>query len=170
MKNLYNQIEQNLKVGLIVVVKGLEDNNYCILSNLKNNKGNYRCSCWYDTIEKAKQYIVDCYGYSKECWNNLDLEIVEVYREEFEPFKVGDKVRILDSIKKTGNWEDIEEYFPNMTGEIKGVFFDTIGIHYSVNDCYIGHEYLAPLVEQEDNVALEAIKVLEEKGYKIVKK
>ena len=29
MKNLYDTIEQNLKVGLQVVVKDLEDNDYC---------------------------------------------------------------------------------------------------------------------------------------------
>ena len=140
------------------------------ISNSKDSDGNYRCSCWYDTIEKAKQYIGSYSGYSKEEWDDLDLEIVEVYRPEFEPFKVGQKVRLLDSIKNTENWKYVEEYFPNMTGEIKGVFFDTIGIHYSVNDCYIGHEFLAPLNEvKEDNVALEAIKVLEEKGYRIIK-
>jgi len=169
MKNSYNQIEQNLKVGLNVVVKDLGDNYCCAIGTNKDDRGNYRYSGWEKNIKDAKQFIGSCAGHDKDYWDEKDLEIVEVFRPEYEPFKVGDKVKILDSIKKTGNWEDIEEYFPNMTGEIKGVFFDTIGIHYSVNDCYIGHEYLAPLVEQEDNVALEAIKLLEEKGYRIIK-
>ena len=44
MKNLYNTIEQNLKAGLIVVVKDLENNYYCIISNSKDAYGFYRDS------------------------------------------------------------------------------------------------------------------------------
>ena len=170
MKNLYNQIEQNLKVGLNVVVKDLEDNDYCTISNSKDYDGNFRDSGWRDSIEKAKQYIGSCYGYSKEYWDDYDLEIVEVFRPEFEPFKVGDKVRLLDSIKNTENWEYFKAHFPNMTGEIEEFYNQVDGINYRVNGYIIGHKYLAPLVEQEDNVALEAIKLLEEKGYRIIKK
>ena len=32
-------------------------------------------------------------GYDKDYWDEQDLEIVEVFRPEYEPFKVGDKVR-----------------------------------------------------------------------------
>ena len=155
MKKLYNTIENNLKKGLQVVVKDLEDNNYCIISNSKDSDGNYRCSCWYDTIEKAKQYIGSYSGYSKEEWDDLDLEMVEVFRPEYEPFKVGDKVRILDSIKKTNDWEEVEDYFPNMTGEIKGVDFENLGTTYKINGWYIGHEFLAPLNEVKE----ETIKI-----------
>ena len=155
MKNLYDTIEQNLKAGLQVLVKDLEDNTYCTLSKLKDSEKNYRRGYWCSSIEEAKQYIGSYYGSSKEDWNNLDLEIVEVFRPEYEPFKVGDKVRILDSIKKIDNWEDVKEYFSNMTGEIKEVFFKKIGINYSVNGWYIGHEYLAPLNEAKE----ETIKI-----------
>ena len=169
MKNLYDTIKQNLKVGLNVVVKDLEDNTYCTIFNSKDSDGDYIRSGWCESIEKAKQYIRSCSGYSKKYWDALNLEIVEVYREEFEPFKVGDKVRILDSIKNTENWEDFKAHFPNMTGEIEEFYNQVDGIIYRVNGYIIGHEYLAPLVGQEDNVALEAIKVLEEKGYRIIK-
>ena len=152
MKNLYNTIEQNLKAGLIVVVKDLKVNNYCALSKTSVN---YRSSDWKNDIEEAKQYIGDWYGGSKDYWDEQDLEIVEVFRPEYEPFKVGDKVRILDSIKKTGNWKLFEECFPNMTGEIMNVFFEKIGINYSVNGWYVGHEFLAPLQEVEE----ETIKI-----------
>ena len=40
MKNLYNTIEQNLKVGLQVVIKDLENNTYCIISNSKKDMNN----------------------------------------------------------------------------------------------------------------------------------
>ena len=155
MKNLHNTIEQNLKAGLNVVVKDLAHQTYCIISNSKDNDGDYRCSSWWKSIEEAKQNIGYYSGHSKECWDEEDLEIVEVYRPEYEPFKVGDKVRLLDSIKKTEDWEDIEEYFTDMKGEIKEVYFEKIGIHYSVNGCFIGHEYLAPLNEVKE----ETIKI-----------
>ena len=100
MKNLYNTIEQNLKVGLNVVVQDLENNDYLVISNSKDIEGNYRMSGWCDSIEEAKQYTGDYFGRSKEYWDGKDLEIVEVFRPEYEPFKVGDKVRLLDSIKK----------------------------------------------------------------------
>lgn len=164
----YNEIKNNLKKGLCVTVKRISDNTYSSILNHKDREGNYRDSGWCGSIEKAKQLIGDYCGESKEDWDNMDLEIVEVYRPEFEPFKVGDKVRILDSIKKTEDWEYFENHFPNMTGVIREVFLERIGTHYSIDGWHIGHEFLAP--EQEDNVALEAIKILEEKGYKIVKK
>ena len=149
----------------------MTDNDYCTLFNSKDSDGDYGRSSWCESIEKAKKNIVGDYcGHLKEYLDNFDLEIVEIFRLKYEPFKVGDKVRILDSIKKTSNWEKIENNFPDMTGEIKYIWLQAIGTHYLVNGFFIGHEYLAPLVEQEDNVALEAIKVLEEKGYKIVKK
>ena len=170
MKNLYNTIENNLKKGLNVVVKDLEDNYCCAIGTNKDDRGNYRYSGWEKNIKDVKQFIGSCSGYSKEYWNNLDLEIVEVFRPEYEPFRVGDKVRILDSIKKTEDWESLEDKFEDMTGVIRKVFIERIGTYYSINGWCVGHEYLAPLVEEEDNVALEAIKLLEEKGYKIVKK
>jgi hypothetical protein len=170
MKNLYNTIEQNLKAGLNVVVRDLKDNTYCTISNSKDYDGSFRDSGWWKSIEKAKQYIGSYYGDSKEYWDDYDLEIIEVFRPEYEPFKVGDKVRILDSIKKIDNWGIIGKDFPDMTGEIEGVHLGISGTYYLVNGFYIGHEYLAPLVEQEEDVALEAIKLLEEKGYKIIKK
>jgi hypothetical protein len=155
MKNLYNTIEQNLKAGLIVVVKDLRDN-YCFaIGTNKDDRGNYRYSGWEKNIKDAKQFIGLCAGYDKDYWDEKDLEIVEVYRPEYEPFKVGDKVRILDSIKKTGSWEYFEKYFPDMTGEIKEVCFEPIGINYAVNGCWIGHEYLAPLNEIKE----ETIKI-----------
>ena len=169
MKNSYNQIEQNLKKGLYVVVKDLGDNIYCVIGTNKDDDGNYRCSNWRNSIENAKQWIGESYGNIEDYWNEQDIEIVEVFRPEYEPFKVGDKVRILDSIKKTEDWETMGGGFLDMTGEIEEFYVGADGTNYAINSYIIGHEYLAPLVEREDNVALEAIKLLEEKGYRIVK-
>lgn len=155
MKNLHNRIEQNLKAGLIVVVRDLEDKDYCIISNSKDYDGNFRDSGWRNSIEEAKKYIGSYPGDSKECWDEKDIEIVEVFRPEYEPFKVGNKVRILDTIKKTDDWKYAEECFTDMTGEIKEVCFDELGTYYFMNGCYIGHEYLAPLNEVKE----ETIKI-----------
>ena len=155
MKKLYNTIENNLKKGLQVGVKNLVNNQYCIISPFKDCEGFYRCSDWRNTIEEAKQCIGISYGCSKEYWNDYDLEIVEVFRPEFESFKVGDKVRILDSIKKTNDWEEVEDYFPNMTGVINQVDFENLGTTYYINGWYIGHEFLAPLNEVKE----ETIKI-----------
>ena len=152
MKNLYNTIEQNLKVGLQVVVKDLTDNTYCTISNSKDSYGDYKKSYWCNSIEEAKQTVGTFYGYSKECWDNLDLEIVEVYRPEYKPFKVGDKVRILDSIKKIDNWELLKEKLQDVTGEIRGVCLNASGTSYLVNNSWIGHEYLAPLQEIKEEI------------------
>ena len=155
MKNLYNQIENNLKAGLNVVVQDLEDNTYCVIGTNKDDDGNYRCSNWRNSIENAKQWIGESYGNIEDYWDEQDLEIVEVFRPEFEPFKVGDKVRLLDTIKKTNDWEEVEDYFPNMTGEIKGVDFENLGTTYKINGWYIGHEFLAPVNEVKE----ETIKI-----------
>ena len=158
MKNSYDTIEQNLKVGLQVVVKDLKDNDYCIISNSKNDDGKFRDSGWHSSIEESKQYIGDCYGNSKECWDEKDLEIVEVFRPEYEPFKVGDKVRLLDSIEKAEDWGRIGKDFPDMTGEIESVHLGISGTDYNINDCYIGHEFLAPLNEIKEDKE-ETIKI-----------
>ena len=76
MKNLYDTIEQNLKVGLQVVVKDLTDSyqTYCTLSNLKDSEGNYRKSGWWKSIEKTKQAVGASYGRSKEWWDEKTLK------------------------------------------------------------------------------------------------
>jgi len=177
MKNLYNTIEQNLKAGLNVVVKDLENNDYLVISNSRDKDGNYRDSNWQNSVKEAKQHIGLCNGYSKDYWDEQDLEIVEVFRPEYEPFKAGDKVRILESIRKIENWKRYEKVFYNMKGKIRSAYTGLDRLGYGVYNednstwIYIGHEYLAPLVEeQEEDVALEAIKLLEEKGYRIIKK
>ena len=155
MKNLYKTIEKNLKAGLNVVVKRLYDNRYFAISPNKDLNGNYRRSSWATNVDCCKHNIGECDGFYKDVFEKESFEIVEVYRSEYEPFKVGDKVRILDSIKKTEYWGIIGKCFPDMTGKVEGVYFEKIGINYSVNGWYIGHEYLAPLNEVKE----ETIKI-----------
>ena len=155
MKNLYDTIEQNLKAGLQVLVKRLYDNRYFAISPNKDLNGNYRRSSWATNVDCCKHNIGECDGFYKDVFEKESFEIVEVYRPEYEPFKVGDKVRILDSIKKTNTWENVEEYCPDMTGRVEVVCFNASGTHYGVNGCWIGHEFLVPL----NKVKEETIKI-----------
>jgi len=155
MIKLYNTIENNLKKGLQVVVQDSNDNYCCAIGTNKDDSGNYRDSGWQDNIEEAKQYIGRYSIFNKDYWDEKDIEIVEVFRPEYEPFKVGDKVRILDSIKKTEDWETMGGCFLDMTGEIEEFYVGADGTNYAINSYIIGHEYLAPLQEVEE----ETIKI-----------
>jgi len=169
MKNLYNTIEENLKAGIIVVVEDLEDNTYCVISTNKGFEGNYKYSGWEISIEDAKQFIGRYDGNTKDFWDNKDLEIVEVYRPEYEPFKVGQKVRLLDSIKKNSDWVEVSDFFCDMTGEIDEVYFSIAGIYYSMDGYYIGHEYLAPLAQEVEELTMEEVCKLLGRDIKIKK-
>lgn len=157
------QIINNCKKGLITIIQD-DTENYMAFSNHKDYDGNYRTSSWVETIEETKRCIGETDGYSEkeieEYSEEYNWKIVEVYREEVEPFNVGDKVRILPSIQNIGDWESYKEHFPDMKGEIMSVFNNIRGLSYSVfqenkedNWC-IGHEYLVPLYEEEEVIKI----------------
>lgn len=158
------EIINNCKKGLITIIQD-DTENYMAFSNHKDYDGNYRTSSWVETIEETKRCIGVTYGYSEkeiEVYSEeYNWKIVEVYREEVEPFKVGDKVKILPSIKNANDWEFTKEYFSNnMEGKIISVFNNIDGLYYTVsvydsdksNFCYyISHQYLAPLYEEKED-------------------
>lgn len=162
------QIENNSKKGLITIIQD-DTENYMAFSNHKDYDGNYRTSSWVETIEEAKRCIGETDGYSEkeieEHSEEYNWKIVEVYREEVEPFKVGDKVRILPSIENTKDWtnnsiygSDSRRYFIDMIGEIVDVHNNESGLYYNVANnggprlykTFIGHEYLVPLYEEDE--------------------
>jgi len=157
------EIINNCKKGLITIIQD-DTENYMAFSNHKDYDGNYRTSSWVETIEETKRCIGETDGYSEkeieEHSEEYNWKIVEVYREEVEPFNVGDKVRILPSIQNTGDWESYKEHFPDMKGEIMSVFNNIRGLYYSVfqenkEDYWcIGHEYLVPLYEEEEVIKI----------------
>jgi len=153
------KIMNNCKKGLITIVENNnEDYMYMSFSNHKDCNGNYRVSCCYGTIKEAKQCIGEGGGYSEEDIEKIakkyNWKIVEVYREEVEPFNVGDKVRILDSIKETDGWESIKDDFPDMKGKIGRFYNCRYGKFYDVNGWCIGPEYLVPLYEEEEVIKI----------------
>lgn len=161
MKKQYNNLVKILEKGSCVVVKS--DNTYLSILNHKDELGNYRNSDWWDSIEVSKQYIGLWNGKTREYWDDTDLEIVEVFRPEEKMFEVGDEVRILDKIKETDGWDFYyKDSFPDMKGKIEVVYNYKLGKHYEVNLCCVGHEFLAPLIE--DDEVEKAIKLLEERG------
>ncbi len=157
------QIINNCRKGIITVIRD-KDNKHMSFSNNKDYNGNYRRSYSHVLIEEAKQYIGEGEGFSekemKKYSKEYKWEIVKVYREEVEPFNVGDKVRILPSIENIDIWTIVKEYYPRMKGEIMSVFNNIRGLSYSVfqenkedNWC-IGHEYLVPLYEEEEVIKI----------------
>lgn len=160
------KIMNNCKKGLITIVKNNnEDYMYMAFSNHKDCNGNYRVSCCYGTIKEAKQCIGEGGGYSEEDIEKIakkyNWEIVEVFREEVEPFKVGDKVKILPSIENASDWEDYKKYYPNMEGRIWKVLDNMNGLCYGVYQedgvdyWTIDHKYLAPLYEEVEEEVIE---------------
>ena len=162
------EIINNCKKGLITIIQD-DTENYMAFSNHKDYDGNYRTSSWVETIEEAKRCIGEYEWFSEEKIEEYSEEhkwkIVEVYREEVEPFKVGDKVKILPSIEKTEDWtnksiygSDSRRYFIDMIGEIVDVHNSESGLYYNVANngkprlykTFIGHEYLVPLYEEDE--------------------
>ena len=163
--NKEKQIINNCRKGIITVIRD-KDNEYMSFSNHKDYNGNYRRSYSRVSIEEAKQFIGEGEGFSekemKKYSKEYKWEIVKVYRDDVEPFKVGDKVRILPSIENIDIWTIVKEYYPRMKGEIMSVSSDMKGFQYcvwsenKVRFYYIGHQYLAPLC---DEVEEEVIKI-----------
>lgn len=99
--------------GIPCVVKD-KDGDYQYFSCSKDIYGSYRRSGWCKTIEGAKQYIGNCYGYSIE---NLikscsSWTLVEQCYDLPEPLPVGTKVRVrnnAEEIMKKCGWNFIDE-------------------------------------------------------------
>lgn len=155
---MHNKITKLLDHGLNVVVKN-KNKEYQVFIPYKDEDGDYKCSGWYDSITEAKEGAVSCYGYTPEDLKEKakNWQIVEYYRIPYKKFEVGEKVRILDSVKETEDWEEGKEYFPNMVGVIKEVYDEKVGLYYFVckegkpnYDWSIGAEYLAPYIEDKE--------------------
>ena len=155
-KYLYNILSK----GAFVVIK--EDNGYLVISPFKDDSGDYRTSGW-SSIEIAKQYVGSFNGYLEKYYQALNAEIVEIYYPTFEPFKVGEKVKILNSIKGANDWK-YEKNYPNMEGEIKEIYNDIDGLSYGVWNrdksswYYISNQYLIPLeADQVEEITMEEL-------------
>ena len=174
--NKLNYLNDCLAKGSNVPVK--KNGKFQVLCPTKDKEGDYRKSGWLETLEEAKQYISAWSGYLKE-----DLEeeikyweILTPFRLKVEPFKVGDKVQILDSIKENDNWDIYKNSFKDMIGEIKDVWNDIFGLKYLINGYYISHKYLLPLREEEEEeeevtikISKKSLEALQEAGIKIIK-
>lgn len=151
------QIINNCRKGLFTVVKD-NNNEYCVFSPIRDKDGDFRGSHWYKDINKAKNNIAETCLFSRDIKNlskEHNWQIVEVYRLPVEPFKVGDKVRILDTIKDTYNGDLIKDDYPDMTGEVISVFDEVDGLRYKVKSkgtWVINHQFLAPYYEDDDDL------------------
>ena len=85
--------EKNLSVGKYILLE--DEGRYCIVSPHKDSDGNYRKSCWWNSLKDAEEYIGNCYSNP-----HLNKEIenenwkASIYTPKYEDFKVGDRVMI----------------------------------------------------------------------------
>lgn len=146
-------IIKELKLGFHVPVED-KGEKVCIFSPFKDDNGNYRDSGWWDSLEEAKQYIGNLCGYTQKELKELkeeskDYTILTPFKlKPEETLQVGDKVRILDTIKETDDWGKYKDYFPDMRGKIDTICNDHDGLMYEVegeNNCWnISADYLIP--------------------------
>ena len=72
--------------------------------------------------------------------------------------KVGDKVIITDDIKEAEGWNECEDSFPDMRGEIERVNNWRNGVYYIINSYWIGAEFVIADTEEETMPEMDEIK------------
>jgi hypothetical protein len=179
MQNFQQNLYKLLEAGLFVAVKS-ENNNFQIFSPTKDCNGNFRTSDWCKNLEEAKNYIGSWSGFPKEEIEKLSEEnnwqIIDYWYLTPTLLKVGDKVKILETIKEINNWEYCQGDFSEMRGKIERVLYGREGLSYLINGWYIGAEFVVPLIEDEEDEIPEytmeeekAIKLLENNGFTITR-
>jgi len=158
------KILKNLEHGVSVIVKN-NVNEYMIIYPLQNKDGDYLTSYWRDTIEGTindyARFDLSKQDINKEAEEDK-WKIVKTFRlDTGKSFKKGQKVKILNSVKEISNWKRFKDNYPEMKGEIEAVSNKMDGLYYSVwnkdkTDWFgIGHEHLAPLEEDDDELKEE---------------
>ena len=154
MKNLKKLLDNNCNV----VIKDKDDDGYySLFVPLKSEDGYYRNSYWKTTIEEAKKSSISCDGYDEDDIERIskrdNWQIVEVYRTTTLPLAVGTPVKILDSIKKCDDWENLKENFSKMKGTITGFYnrVDSSGYRVKVGgfDWSISVDYIILDIEEK---------------------
>ena len=163
MKHLKKLLDNNCNV----VIKD-DDGYYSLFVPLNDILSNYRSSNWMSTIEEAKRSSISCDGYDEDDIEILskrdNWQIVEVYRTTTPPLAVGTKVKILDSIKDTYDWNSFKDVFPEMKGVIACVYNCVAGLSYDIESdgtATIGAEYIIPDTEEKNTMpAVDEMKKL----------
>ena len=163
MKNLKKLLDNNCNV----VIKR-DDGHSSLFVPLKDIDGDYRNSDLESTIEEAKRSDIAKGAYTKdeieERSKQDNWQIVEVYRNTPTPLAAGTKVKILDSIKDTYDWNSFKDVFPEMKGVIACVYNCVAGLSYDIESdgtATIGAEYIIPDTEEKNTMpAVDEMKKL----------
>lgn len=150
--NLYNKIKKYIKAGRCPLIKD-EDGDLRVF--YKVDIDDFLHYGYGDTEEKAINFkgVSACREDIKDDWKIIKtIPITELFPVEYEK---GDKVRVIetedigtieDRSLRNGHWT-IEEYYYDF--------------HFSE---------IEPVFEEEEDKTEEAMKILKEQGYKIIKK
>ena len=159
----YTKIKQLIETGFMVQGFDKKDKNYTIFTSIMSD-GNIRCSMWRNNFEECYDYLGTTSD-EKEDINYFNLELTPIPHRYKE---LKGKVDILD-IEEAGvlrGKKGLEAivFYSNNTGE-----------HYYIwNKDTSYYEYaqawaVVPHFEEVENATEEAIKMLKDKGYKIIK-
>lgn len=150
-------IEKSLSTDGYVLVTN-KGRDVQIFSPHKDFDGDWRRSGWLSSKESAETYI----GYREGYEDHLDELAkeegweVEAYIPKHDKLQVGDKVVVLE------------------TGEVMTIGHVSEEKYYlRLNDMAHLVKYrhdIAPILEEDDDKTEEAIKMLKEKGFKIIRK
>lgn len=134
-----------------------------------------------DSIEKCLANGLGSANYSEKDLIDIftdEYQIVQIVTKAPKQYKVGQRVDILEIAKELPEFEYWDNEKKEMVGqkglEISGVVYDngTYGVYKKDKSDYwsFPHWCLAPHYEEEsDDKTEEAIKMLREKGFKIIK-
>lgn len=158
MSKLYEQVNNYCEMGFYPIVS--DSKQYIIVSPTKDSGGDWRDSCFRESLKDATENIGYSNGYSKENWDKKESEgwkIIGFYHPQIKRFKVGDKVRVRGDLKDLyygGDWTNYGQEYQDsagLTGEITcvggyfyGVYFDSLGDAFKYS-----HEQLEPYIEEE---------------------
>jgi hypothetical protein len=169
---LYEKINKACSHGNYPIVSNGEK--YGIISPHKDHTGNWRDSAIWRTLEDAIKSIGLADGDNKSGWNDLELngyKIIGFYHPEFEPYEVGDKVKVradLELCLTKREWLANSKKFRDTAGKIGKVQDITHGGYHiffdDINDWYnYPHNQLETFFEEEEKTIELTLEEIAEK-------
>lgn len=161
-----NNYIKNLEAGNHLLVE--EGNQYFIVSPYKDARGNYRISSWWSSEKEARENFCRTKGYDKNSLQKLfdTADKVSIWKPKYKRYEIGEDVVfkgeiyvVVDYVVVDGVYDSPMSYLIELHGS------DTFNDGNERNVSHTELSYPLPLDEKTE----EAIALLKEKGFKIVK-